>query len=72
MQAKVIPLLAEYFYEDWEKVRAALNDKDGWFIAVEKLASPAMLKEEGEERSRCTIKKGGIPIDGYLAASGST
>jgi hypothetical protein len=69
MQTKVIPLLAEYFYEDWEKVRAALNDSGAWFIGVEKLPAPAMLKEEGEERSRYSISKGEISIDGYLAAA---
>jgi len=69
MHGKVIPLLAEYFYEDWEKVRSALNDTGKWFIAVEKLPAPPMLKEEGEERSRYTINQGDILIDGYLAAS---
>jgi 5-methylcytosine-specific restriction enzyme B len=69
MQAKVIPLLAEYFYEDWEKVRVALNDTGGWFIGVETLAAPPMCQEEGEERSRYSIRKGEIPTYGYLVAA---
>ncbi len=68
MRARVIPLLTEYFYEDWEKVRAALNDSEACFIEVETLAAPQMLKEEGEERPRYAVRNGDIPIQGYLAA----
>lgn len=70
MRRKLIPLLAEYFYEDWNKVCAALNDTGNWFITVEKLLPPAMMKEAGEARSRYTIRSTDIPIDGYLAALG--
>lgn len=69
MQGKVIPLLVEYFYDDWEKVRGALNDSGQWFIGVETLPIPPMLKEKGEERFRYTINRGEIPIEGYLSTS---
>jgi len=67
MQKKIIPLLAEYFYEDWEKVRAALNDTGNWFVTVENLTKPPMLKE-GEARSRYGITKDVIDVKGYLSA----
>jgi 5-methylcytosine-specific restriction protein B len=67
MQKKIIPLLAEYFYEDWEKVRAVLNDTGKWFVMVEKLTRPPMLKE-GEARSRYGITKDAIDVKGYLSA----
>ena len=69
IRAKVIPLLAEYFYEDWEKIRAALNDKSekGCFILREELPAPPGFQSD-EKRCRYTINEDEF-IDGYEAAS---
>ncbi len=70
MRVKVIPLLVEYFYEDWEKVRAVLNDQtgEGCFIIREELPAPAQA-ENKEKRWRYSVNEDEFSIEGYEAAS---
>ena len=56
MRRKVIPLVAEYFYDDWRKVRAVLGNTDD-FVRGEPLAPPPGLDDEDvEERFRWTVR----------------
>lgn len=62
MRYKVIPLLAEYFYEDWAKVAAVLGDGVGRptrFIEARPLAAPPGLADDelGGEKWRWVIKR---------------
>ena len=58
MRHKIIPLLAEYFYEDWAKVRAVLGGGDA-FVRGEPLKRPPGLDDGGyeeEDRRRWTVR----------------
>ena len=57
MRRKIIPLLAEYFYEDWAKVRAVLGGGDD-FVERHRLSPPPGLDDDGtdEERHRWTVR----------------
>ncbi len=68
MRHKILPLLGEYFYDDWEKVRIALNDTESSFVEKIGLAAPPMLSLE--ERDRYVVRSGSFPIEGYQRAAG--
>jgi len=53
MRQKIIPLIAEYFFEDWSKVHAVLGSGDG-FLDKEKLESPKGLSDD---RYRWRLRK---------------
>ena len=59
MRHKIIPLIAEYFYDDWQKVRAVLGGTDD-FVRGESLDRPPGLGDDtdaGEDRRRWTVQK---------------
>ena len=68
IRGKVIPLLAEYFYEDWGKVALVLGDADGQggFLDRKLLSAPSGLEAVGEapERYRWMVR-GSFAADAY-------
>ena len=59
MRHKVIPLLAEYFHEDWGKIAAVLGDPNGErFLRREVLTAPPGFESEyGGERYRWRVRE---------------
>jgi 5-methylcytosine-specific restriction protein B len=67
MRTKVIPLLSEYFYENWEKVRQVLGETtdQGGFIIRNKIAPPNGNEPDfGSERWRYTVRNS-FGLDAY-------
>ena len=56
MRGKIIPLIAEYFHEDWSKIRAVLGGGGG-FVEQTELEAPPEELGNGEKRYRWTIKE---------------
>jgi hypothetical protein len=73
MRYRIIPLLAEYFYEDWSKVALVLGDADGAgrFIVRTTLKAPAGMQSDGfsEDRYRWQVRDQ-FDDDAYAAAFG--
>lgn len=67
LREKIIPLLTEYFYEDWNKVCVALNDTSNLFVRKEKLKAPKMQENEEEERFRFMVNDEPFTLEAYLA-----
>ncbi len=59
MRHRIIPLLAEYFHEDWGKIAAVLGDAGGErFLRREVLAAPPGIETEyGAERYRWKVRE---------------
>jgi hypothetical protein len=58
MRDKVIPLLQEYFFEDWSRVAAVLGEpqgKGGGFLDCRKLRDPT--GQDGEERESWSVRR---------------
>ena len=56
MRRKIIPLIAEYFHDGWNKVRAVPGGTDD-FVQRERLAPPPGLDDDtGEDRYHWTVR----------------
>lgn len=67
MRRRVIPLLQEYFYEDWSKVRMALNDHAGLFIeATQATLETRIGADDLEPKMRYQLRADTLPAQAYL------
>lgn len=65
---KVLPLLQEYFYEDWSKVRSVLSDTMGGFIEADATIPKGLgsTAEPYDAKTRYSVRKDAFPLSAYL------
>ena len=56
MRHKIIPLLAEYFHDDWRKVQAALGGGEDFVCREPLQPTPGLGDDEVDERYRWTVQ----------------
>ncbi len=56
MRRKIIPLIAEYFYDDWQKVRAVLGGTDDFIERVALEVPPGIDSDIAEGRYRWSVR----------------
>ncbi len=72
MRKKMIPLIAEYFHDDWHNVQAVLGGSDD-FVKRDKLSPPPGIDAAYDERYRWTIQDtfGESAYDNLIAGNAS-
>lgn len=69
MRDRVIPLLAEYFFEDWERIRLVLGEGEtgdrGAFLNRTPLKPPRGLEDHGPDRWSYAVRET-FADDAYL------
>lgn len=65
---RVIPLLQEYFYEDWSKIISVLRDAKGEFVDVQReLPRGLDFSSEGfDGKLRYRVRSEPFPVDAYI------
>lgn len=58
---KIIPLLQEYFYEDWSKVKLVLNDTNGHFITFNR----STITGDDDSRDIYSINTIDFPVEAF-------
>lgn len=63
---KIIPLLQEYFHEDWSKIKTILNDKDEAFIIADESIPPGIDNDNLEPRIRYRLNNTLFSVQAFI------
>ena len=64
MRHKIIPLITEYFYDDWKKAQAVLGGTNDFVQRIPLNPPPGLEDEAGERHYRWTINES-FPANAY-------